>query len=385
MRFFLLLLLIISSCAKKQEIPLDDSGVRRIPVSSPQEAEKLLSQAKLGCQNPEDCSSSVGMILSQTKTEVITCTAFLVEKDLVVTNSHCIPYEFKNGKSCQGFIQILLPVHTKGKAKHNCKEIINYSERPNALSPDLAVLRLETSSLQNPLELSKEGFSESLMALKVNPLKGASGILVRENCNPALNSYRFPLFQSPSNPVALLGDCQSLPGNSGSPLLNAKKAVVGLLQANVPVNEPQKKAWGPYLAKGETFAPLVLATNISCLSSLPWQWNEECQIVEEENIKRPRIIDFESSDTPKGLNTLFQWKPNIQNEKALEREIEWTPICVDKTLTMNPKTLKLPLPLQRERIEFNRYLQMKLVNLAAAPKRSAKINLVDGTFPACGN
>lgn len=386
MRIILLILVALSSCSKKHEIPVDDSGIRRIPVSGPLEAEKVVSQARLSCQNPEDCSLAVGMMLAKTKTEVITCTAFLVDHDLVVTNSHCIPYEFKNGKSCNAFIEILLPIHTKGKIKHNCKEIINFSERPNALSPDLAVLRLETSSIQSPIGFSFNGFSEPLIALKVNPLKGASGILVRENCAPAISSYRFPPFEAFDSPVGLLGDCQSLPGNSGSPLLNAQKQVVGVLQANVPVSQQQKKAWSPYLAKSEDFAPLALATNISCLSSLPWQWNERCQPVDEESIQRTRISDYQPNRPP-SLASFFQWKETILKEKSLERLLQWEPLCVEErylTQFPQPQSIDLALPVYREHLEFNRYLQMRLVTEnSKEPQKTVNIRLGDGKFPVC--
>lgn len=371
---FLLCVLGLSACSKSEEEAV--SLVREIPVSDSTQAMALTSEAKLLCQDPANCPANVGLYLAQAGESVLSCTSFLIAPDLVVTNSHCLPSAVKSLPDlCADRIQILFPASgEKPEERIACKELLVASARPNAISPDLALIRLEKKTDRAPIPVSRDGINstQTHRAFKINPGSGASGTLVAQDCTPATNSYRFPLFKLATDPIFLVGDCPSQPGNSGAPLLNPEGKVVGLFQADLALNENQRKAWSPHLLPGEIFSPLALGTNLGCLGA-DLKWNSACAPIDEEEIVRPRIADFDAAFAkalPELPSSPFSWERIPGKTLTLEREETLAPVCIlpadewigefslGKDEGFEQETsIELELPLLKAKVFFNRYMQ----------------------------
>jgi hypothetical protein len=158
-----------------------------------------------------------------------------------------------------------------------------------------------------------------------------------------------------------VASCQSLAGNSGSPLLNQRGEAVGILQANVPYSPEQISAWTPRLLPGESLQSLALATNISCLLSLPWEWSPDCPETDEEEIRFPRVEDFRIAAALPSPHPAFRWDQVPANASALEREITLRPECYlpleIALLPGQPRELGALVPRVREKIYFNGKMQ----------------------------
>lgn len=256
MRLVLFFLLI--SCSKQQAPP----GAREIPVASLEEANRIAQQASLRCE--KECPENVGLLLAKTKTNLLTCTSFLVGDNLLATNSHCLPYETKRLHTCENMEVVFPATKEFPEQRISCASIEGFSERPTALSPDLAILRLSKTTKRNPIPISPVA-SGSLFVKKINPAPGASGFLVEERCEQTNHS------PSPTGTysVMLLSGCSASPGNSGSPLFNERGEAVGLFQANFS------------LPKSEPSSLFALATNLNCLEQLPWSWKKDCGPIRE--------------------------------------------------------------------------------------------------------
>lgn len=353
-------ILAVSSCAKKKEPEMAASLVREIPTTDSKASALLVEEAKLKCQG--DCPENVGLFLATRPNSVLTCTAFLIESDIVATNSHCLPRVVKDLPDlCSSTIQFIFPKSkSHSEERISCKEILGFSERPNAVSPDLALIRLEKKTNRNPMLISKSGIQPEQMhkAWKVNPGPGASGELIQQDCKMVTKNYRLPLFENRFSKVFVAGDCPSLPGNSGAPLINADGAAVGIFQADLPFSELQIKAWSKYLLPGESFSPLAMGTNLICLeSNSPFVWNSACDPIDEESIVRPRIADF-SFDKEKEKTSVeethFEWQ-SIEKTKTLEREERFEPRCYRVALE-EEKEFSTPIVLAK--LYFNRYMQV---------------------------
>ncbi len=338
--------------------------MREIPTKNEAQAVALLKEANLKCQG-FDCIEGVGMFLATRPNALLTCTAFLIEEDIVATNSHCIPSVVKDLPDlCASKIQILFPGGKSfSEERIACKELLGFSERPNAISPDLALIKLEKKTNRKPIPISRAGiFSDKPhSSIKVNPGSGASGILVKQDCTLVEKNYRIPIFDNPFSKIFVAGDCPSQAGNSGAPLLNANGEAVGIFQADLPYSDQQIKAWSPYLLPGETFSPLAMGTNLFCLeSNSRFLWNSVCDPTDDESIERPRVSSFDfSKDSEAYLQKIpqktFLWK-SIAKSKTLEREERFSPLCFQAFLE---KEEEFELPILQAKIFFNRYLQIQ--------------------------
>ena len=385
----LLALLALAGCSKgEDEAPPPLSLVREIPAASLVEAESLAAEARLRCANPADCPANVGLFVATKPDGVLTCTAFLVEEDVVATNSHCFPNVVKQlGDLCAERVSLILPASGgKPEATFACKEFLGSSERPNALSPDLALFRLQKKTGRAPLPLNRAGVEPSakLQAYKVNPGEGASGTLVHQSCLAVDRSYRFPIYERATDAIFTVGDCRSVPGNSGSPLLNAKGEAVGIFQTDLTVtSENVRKVWGPHLLPGEDFAPLALGTSLRCLRSTErFELASDCQPVDDQLLPKPRIDDFLPSLNEKRQALLSQahehlpkalrWDFFEVKAQALVREETLKPACFQPTESwladfeliespgryLEEVTLPGDLPVIQSKIRFNRYMQV---------------------------
>lgn len=394
--YLTILLLAVTACAKEKpraEAPASSmsgagSLVKVEEVSSFRRAMQVVSESTLGCRDASACPAHVGLLLAADKPggfsagsdSVGACTAVLVGEDLALTNSHCIPSAVKLLPDlCAERIRLVLPA-TQGHAEESlaCAALVGHSERPTSMSPDLALLRLAKKTRRPAPALNRAGTpsGSALLSAKVDPdLKNLRGVLRTETCETAALSYRMPIYRDAASPALVLGDCTSVPGNSGSPLFSADGRLAGLLQASLPISDSSRLAWGAHLEDKEAgFAPLALGTSLVCLGAEPpaWLWNPACAPVTEEDVAlaRPRIRQFLPSLSPaaeallapfRAQAPLLGWsRAPIETRPLFHRE-RLMPSCLARIPEGEalPDSAELTLRLPRLALElrFNRFLQ----------------------------
>jgi hypothetical protein len=375
---FILLLLTLAACSKGRNSGHTgtDSLVRTIHTLSAEAANSLLKTTSIRCADANDCPSSVGLFAAQADADVNTCTAFLVGEDLAVTNAHCIPSAVKLMPSlCAEKIKLILPASGNfPEETFRCAKLETITNRPNDFSPDLAIIRLDRKTKRQALDLDNNGMipENSYLAYKVNPLKHQpnkpTGELVAEKCQAIGNSYLFPLYRAATDSV-FTSSCNSIPGNSGSPLLNAEGKAAGVLQASLQASEEQTAVWLPYLAAGQnSFARMALGTNLNCLNANDLSIARNCVTNSEEDLERPKITEFlQSSELISETNQLlkpflaqqenFRWERAVVTRHTLEREETLEPGCIINTGGTDPAVSVAMIPTFSIRISFNRFLQ----------------------------
>jgi V8-like Glu-specific endopeptidase len=166
------------------------------------------------------------------------CTGFLVGPDLIATAGHCMvntgesknetqsyceaySWMFDYQKNPSGFTQ------TKGLPKENlyhCKEIIYAVKEERAPFRDFALVRLDRQVLdRKPLKLATEVSVGEPVTMLGHPL----GF-------PLVYSYDAEVLLSDKNRQSFITNLDAFEGNSGSPVFNTKKEVIGILIGGTP-------------------------------------------------------------------------------------------------------------------------------------------------------
>ncbi len=193
-----------------------------------------VSRAKVYCEYPDDCPPAISQMQYKGKR----CTAFLVARDLIATNLHCLPESMsKEKESCEG-IDFVFPKSKNHEPETlKCKTIEFLSEPlvQNTVNVDLAIVRTQTSTNREPLSFSQEGFQDEkeYMIYKIDPDQATGGgVVVKSNCKAIQNSIINPYFSSDKSPIVNFIPCQVIPGNSGSPIMSSSNEVRGIIHSS---------------------------------------------------------------------------------------------------------------------------------------------------------
>lgn len=200
---------------------------------------RALQKAKISC--PENCPRGIGLIAFYEydfgeDSSIEQCTGFVVDKTVVATNSHCIPDDIKSGAAdCSTRIGFVLPQGGGRYIHRMCGKIISMSNATGALDlDDYAFIEVVAMDVE-PLAISQAGASDGaqVQITKLNPHEDGSlgGAFESLQCQVVqkslLNLYAIHSFSR----TGLAMGCEARGGNSGSPVMDAGGAVIGLLQS----------------------------------------------------------------------------------------------------------------------------------------------------------
>ena len=335
------------------------------------------AQTKVYCEYPDDCPPAINQLQYQGKR----CTAFLVARDLVATNLHCLPETMnKEKQGCEG-MDFVFPKSKNHEAEVlKCKTIEFLSEplEPNSVNVDLAILRTQTTTNREPLNFSQEGFQDEkeYTIYKINPnSETGGGVVIKSNCQAIQNSVVNPYFSSDKSPIVNFIPCQVIPGNSGSPILSSSNEVRGIIHStsdgklHTLFNEPQKSA--------ETKIFTAFGTSFSCvhldLFSYPRYNHSACHIKinnqsarqleksknDELSEKINKQVKEEFVKFTEKLKTLknekmylLQWKFGpLGNQLETKNHFVYSPFCYNQKAFQQQKISALNLELLELELE----------------------------------
>ncbi|SMX38391.1 trypsin-like peptidase domain-containing protein [Maliponia aquimaris] len=172
---------------------------------------------------------SVGRLDVATDTGVFPCTAFLVDDDLIMTNNHCVPGILDNPKAKATTIvgvQFVLGYTHEGVTEGTRRYTVDPTPVETSKDLDYTLLRVlgdKPGQDFGTLALAALTPNDNDPYLIIGHPMGESQRISREKCranSPALSDGQ------------LLHTCDTLPGNSGSPVIDADtRRVIGLHHA----------------------------------------------------------------------------------------------------------------------------------------------------------
>lgn len=225
----LVIVLTLVACGRKEETTYS----RKKTTLSPDMMETIMARQNLYC--PEgNCPEGIGRVFAvnfEDADNSSMCTGFLVARDLVMTNSHCVyagPITLK--KTCDGlYFSFSSEYGVQEQAR--CSEIIwrDPKQRGDGYfrrgQQDFALVRLDRHLPLEPLTVDREGLQNwsEVYPIVIDHVDAINARVVKLKCQA---------HQLEAEGFAKLGNCPAISGNSGSPVIDQNGNVVGILFAS---------------------------------------------------------------------------------------------------------------------------------------------------------
>jgi TPR repeat protein/V8-like Glu-specific endopeptidase len=234
-------LLVAAPATAQDLIGFDISSFGKTVLSRNQVAGEPILEAAFGAYNNEFMSAyspqsifarigkSVGRLDVATDNGVFPCTAFLVDDDLLMTNNHCVPGITENaraGASAIVGVQFVMGYIQEGVSEGTMKYLVDPTPVETSKPLDYTLLRILGDAPGRDvgaLRLAAITPNDNDPYWIIGHPMGEAQRISREKCRanaPALSDGK------------LLHTCDTMPGNSGSPVIDASsQRVIGLHHA----------------------------------------------------------------------------------------------------------------------------------------------------------
>lgn len=338
--------------------------------------DEILTRSHLECSDSQgNCPKGLALLVGLDNGKSYRCSAFVLENGLVYTNSHCLPEKLSgaSGVSCRDSVGLVFNIDGQMK-RVNCETLVKSTPLESRGIQDVAVLKVSLPDGVKPFksDLRSRYSGERVKILKVDPKGDWNGEVSEVSCSLKMNTFFGEFFDGPQSPALNTLGCETMGGNSGSPIIDKNGFVLGVHQASLK----EKSDLGLRIAghfKSRSFSTLGTGTNLSCLcrdfginqscSSLP----STCQDVGYTGSDRRRSNLIESAvksargdQAVKILNTMtsglinsLHWEVAYghrllrdQSENALRVNLMVTPKCIssprdfERSLEASPSDIR---------------------------------------------
>ena len=322
------------------------------------------------------------------------CTWFLVDKNLAMTNSHCIPEAIKkdNKLSCGDYLQGGIKTQS-GIIKVRCKKLIHASDisQSTLLNDDYALIELE-KSIDNAFtfKLDRKGVAENekIKILTLNHQQNSHGIYSsykERNCMMKSSNMWGKINYSGASPLVGFKEegtneiCKTIHGNSGSPVTDESGRLIGILHGGI--KEGFDLNQGMKFSSSEMTNDLSILTNFRCQkfndSVLDADYPESCankkQTVGLDNEKLLDELELKIrtglDDTLTKQPTYFEYNIEAKSQANGKNLISIMPKCIKSLNQWDEKSLnevvesRFPTKTKKITAVIGLYMMEKLISL----------------------
>jgi len=261
---------------------------------------RFIAKQTVFCEDEEYCPENIAKIIIIDRQTTKYCTGTLIAPDIMMTSSSCLVPSLRiPNHSCSANVFTIFPKKDyKSTVSIGCQKILasdnNEDIDPALWSSDVAFYKLKETVPRSPIKISREGFKEDFpyVTWKINWNNDYDSTIVMENCYPIYDSYANPFAVKRSSPLIPVSECELAVGNTGSPLINGKNEVVGILSSIMD------KKVGTYVANSDVLSEPITkhinhVVNMSCVK-MPnpvstYNFDKECsKTITEKKLLRLR-------------------------------------------------------------------------------------------------
>lgn len=352
--------ILLTACGKSME---NDHSTYLSSLS----LEEIIQKHTVSCQNSE-CPEAVAKVIVKSKNRVGQCSGFLVAPNMMMTNGHCLPKaELKSFHQCSDKIAVLFPTTTNATEENaRCKKVHRFQHFKTTL--DYLIFELDRNVDRKFLKLDQSGVGnmEDFTTWTMNPVSIEHGHFIRKQCKSILNSLLIPEAKDNHFPINAFGDCLSIPGNSGSPIIDSNGKVRAIV-AGV-FKEQYLQAISMAKLQSELRTSFLKAENVACMDlrsvglnnfhpdCKKYSLDSALRVIPGEEFKKK--ISLATSELKSKimdnnfLNEQFQYRSNIELRAGGLNIIKPFINCVNDDATIDNQ-----LPEWQVKIGYNKYLQ----------------------------
>jgi hypothetical protein len=273
MVYFCFLSIVLSTygCGKKA---LNDSRPV-LPTINPQrtDLEVLLEKQEISCSPGRACPPYISKVVAIDGNNLKHCTGFLTDSETIVTSSSCLPnYLRVKGQDCSD--DVFFYFEDAGKTiSVGCTEVLEVSQLDSRdyflWRHDVIFLKLKKPLRRRSLTIERSGFADLSKYIiwsvdQINEFQ--SEIRRSEECEAVHNTYFNPLVTNESSPLMTVAGCQANKGNSGSPVIDYRGKLRGVVSSPVDPTFMDRVASLNILEK--PLKKIIYVSNFACAPSI---------------------------------------------------------------------------------------------------------------------
>lgn len=327
------IMILTVSCGKKA---IEKKGQSREETTIEMSAlEAELSKQELYCESTQTCPSYLTKVAIVHKDRLKFCTGFLTDKNTVVTASSCLPETLRSKDlPCNRDVFFFFARTNEKPQRVACKKILEASQidsrEPFLWRSDVAYLEIEEFDRSRFLLPSRNGMADmdQFYIWGIDQIDDHQGIIhKKENCQSVHNSYFNPLANNEYSPVMIMAGCEFNPGNGGSPILDYRGKVRGIVSKSVENRDISEFASFDFLAK--PLKKMIYSSNYACAPTIP-----ELEVASESECGK--VLDYNSYDFARRemINEANLFKASINKlEFSLNEKNRYLKLSVKLTST----------------------------------------------------
>lgn len=306
-------LILMVGCGKKVEEEKKDKPDR---ITNPQkpDIEIELEKQELFCGADRACPEYITKIAFVHGDKLKFCTGFLVSADVVATASSCLPENLRTPEaSCAKSAHLFFAKAGDKPVREACEKVLLASKiegkEPFLWRNDIAYLKLAKKGTRRTTSFPhyRLGMNDQdkFYTWTVDQIDEHQGIIRRsDDCYAVHNSYFNPLSTNQNSPVITMSGCKYSDGNSGSPILDFRNRVRGVVSGKVIKTELDEVETMRILER--PLKPILFASNANCLPILDEDDASDTECSKQLDLKLHRTAQTNMVDESKLFQTTLK-------------------------------------------------------------------------------
>lgn len=336
-----------------------------------------LSDISVSCRGSESCPNNVGVLLSKLEGRTITCTAFLIEPNIIATSGRCFGIE-----TCKDDCAKLTQVKF-GPANFNCikvDKVVDHSVNYAFCTLDRVVALKNYKD--NFVRLPQD--TNSIYTWNMDALVGTASSFIQKKRTCEILSGHYPFYTRSNDDAYITTSCDFIVGNIGSPVFNTDGKILGMMFAG----DDRTKNFNWRASKGKNST--AINSKCICLPGEPCNLEDFCYKGSLDRLKRQ--AEFLETKINKAELEMYlshissrpidiDQKLFVLETNADSIKIGFKPDCIYK----NEFTNSIQIALCNARLEMDDQLKVTSVKIFPGYCKDYTLNQIHFTNPKFSN